>query len=167
MSHLVSIVPNSPYSSCKQLPINPFTPIFDFPHNIYEIRWGTWKEGSFNLVPYHTASAILQLHNACPDDSSNPHILHPPSLPIPRAFRHSFVGNIFLHALQNRCLILFGQFKHQAILQISLIPEPSELPPSSPLLPSIFSTFWATLYALLTVSLPFDVQAHIRHLRCD
>ena len=63
---------------------------------------------------------------------------------------------------KKRCLILFGQFKCQKIFQISLIPVLSEQPLSSPLCPSIFSTFWATLYALLNVNLPFEIQAHMR-----
>ena len=48
----------------------------DFPHNVNEVSWGSW--------PHHTSTAILQLHKACPDVSSSPHL---PSLPTPSVFR--------------------------------------------------------------------------------
>ena len=121
---------------------------------------GSWKNGNFNLVAFHTASAKLQLHNACPEDSAFPHISHFSFTSIPRAYRQSFVGRMFLQALHSRCLILLGQFSRHTIFQIDFIPELSELLPPSPLLDSSFKTFCATLYLLFTENLPFVVHAH-------
>ena len=109
----------------------------------------------------HTASAILQLHNACPEDFALPHMSHFSSTSIPRAFKRSFVGRIFLQALYSRFLILLGQFSRHTIFQMAFILEFSELLPFSPRLNSSFKTFYATLYALFTVNIPFVVHAHI------
>lgn len=121
---------------------------------------GSWKNDSFNLVPLHTAFAMLQLYNAFLEDSAFPQISHFSFSSIPRAFKRSLVGRMFLQALHSRCLILLGQFSRHTTFQIDFIPELFELLPPSPRLDSSFKTFWVTLYPLFSEKLQFVVHAH-------
>ena len=108
----------------------------------------------------HTASTILQLQNACLEDSTFPHMSHFSSISIPQAFKRSLVGRMFLQAFHDMYLILLGQFSCHTIFQMAFILELSELLPPSPRLKSSFKTFCATLYPLFTENLPFIVHAH-------
>lgn len=158
----VPIVPHHPRCDSKQLPIRDTILFFQCSNHINEVFHGLLqvREIEANFLPHPSSYiAVPQCMARRFIAPQRPHLLSEVTF---LDARQKFVGKIFLHALQRKCLILFQQLSfHTNFHKPTLLSFSEHAPPTLAWFASS-STLRATQYALLLVNFPFLDQAQIR-----